>query len=253
VDADGKFPGEQDGLNIPSLAELDQVLHAAASQLRPCPELVQKSFEGDTAAVAQLLEDGTDPNSIWLREERLKGSDGCCSCAISWEEYTPLIAACMEKHGEICELLLQHSATQLNVVCCGLHEFGPYKHFTVLDIARQVKSVLLKRLEDAGALPAAQCPEPPWPRNPKEEAEEGTAAAAEVPAPLAQPPAVAAATKGLVTAMQEQRFHSIEARTRVFKQFMLEWHPDKRPSAERATATAVCQWLLGPAQVFLGS
>ena len=71
--------------------------------------------------------------------------DGCCQCAISWEEYTPLIAACMEKppgrhqelkeqkhqgkgepsgaptaclinparHDEICDLLLQHAATQL--------------------------------------------------------------------------------------------------------------------------------------------
>ena len=27
-----------------------------------------------------------------------------------------------------------------NVVCCGLHEFGPYKHFTVRDVARQAWS-----------------------------------------------------------------------------------------------------------------
>ncbi|CAE7805125.1 rpl-38 [Symbiodinium microadriaticum] len=248
-----EIEGEEDvqelgpGIAIPSLAQLEEVLQAA--KLKPCPELVQKSFEGDGAAVAKLLEEG-DPNSIWLREERLKGSDGCCQCAISWEEYTPLIAACMEKHDEICELLLRHAATQLNVVCCGLNEFGPYKHFTVIDIARQVKSKLLRRLEEAGALSAAQCPEPPWPRS-ESEREEAAVVAVEVPAPLLQPPAAAAATKRLVSAMQGQRSYSVEARTKAFKQFMLEWHPDKRPPAERVTATAVCQWLLGPARSFL--
>ncbi|CAE7941586.1 ZFP36 [Symbiodinium sp. KB8] len=235
-----EIEGEEDvqelgpGIAIPSLAQLEEVLQAA--KLKPCPELVQKSFEGDGAAVAKLLEEG-DPNSIWLREERLKGSDGCCQCAISWEEYTPLIAACMEKHDEICELLLRHAATQLNVVCCGLNEFGPYKHFTVIDIARQVKSKLLRRLEEAGALSAAQCPEPPWPRS-ESEREEAAVVAVEVPAPLLQPPAAAAATKRLVSAMQGQRSYSVEARTKAFKQFMLEWHPDKRPPAERVTATA---------------
>lgn len=34
----------------------------------------------------ELLAAGADPNSIFLREERIKGSDGCCSCAISWED-----------------------------------------------------------------------------------------------------------------------------------------------------------------------
>eukprot|EP00434_Breviolum_minutum_P025507 symbB.v1.2.022536.t3/scaffold2007.1/size92683/1 len=69
---------------LPSLKELEELLPL---QLDECPELVQAAFAGDEAK--ELLIGGADPNTIWLREERLKGSDGCCQCAISWEAITP--------------------------------------------------------------------------------------------------------------------------------------------------------------------
>ena len=48
----------------------------------------------------------------------------------------------------------EHPGHLRNVVCCGLHEFGPYKHFTVLDMAKQVRSPLLEKLVAMGAKPA---------------------------------------------------------------------------------------------------
>ncbi|CAJ1349254.1 unnamed protein product, partial [Effrenium voratum] len=166
--------------------------------LQRCPELVEATFAGDALKVQELLAAGADPNSIFLREERIKGSDGCCSCAISWEEYTALIAACMDSKTEkICELLLAHAAIDLNVVCCGLHEFGPYKHFTVRDVARQAKSPLLSRLVAAGALPAAQCAQPPWPREGEE--------VQEAPLPALPPGRAQKAAAQLLEAMRGHR------------------------------------------------
>ena len=52
-------------------------------------------------------------------------------------------------------LLQKHTNLLRNVVCCGLHEFGPYKHFTVLDMAKQVRSPLVEKLLAMGAKPAA--------------------------------------------------------------------------------------------------
>ncbi|CAL1139151.1 unnamed protein product [Cladocopium goreaui] len=234
--------------DLPSLAELEQQLQKA--QLESCPELVQAAFAGDEAKVQELLKGGADPNTIWLREERLKGSDGCCQCAISWEEYTALIAACMELKTEICELLLLHDQTDMNVVCCGLHEFGPYKHFTVLDcadMAKQVQSPLMEKLLARGAKPAAKCPTPPWPREPRgaDDSDDALLAAAALPA---RPSANGAGPYAeLLDAMQQNRCKSLELRQRLFKQMMLEWHPDKRPASERSLATAA----LGAADVEL--
>ncbi|CAL1127965.1 unnamed protein product [Cladocopium goreaui] len=231
--------------DLPSLAELEQQLQKA--QLESCPELVQAAFAGDEAKVQELLKGGADPNTIWLREERLKGSDGCCQCAISWEEYTAPIAACMELKTEICELLLLHDQTDMNVVCCGLHEFGPYKHFTVLDMAKQVQSPLMEKLLARGAKPAAKCPTPPWPREPRgaDDSDDALLAAAALPA---RPSANGAGPYAeLLDAMQQNRCKSLELRQRLFKQMMLEWHPDKRPASERSLATAA----LGAADVEL--
>eukprot|EP00435_Cladocopium_sp_Y103_P015704 s3542_g3.t2 len=234
--------------DLPSLAELEQQLQKV--QLESCPELVQAAFAGDEAKVQELLKGGADPNTIWLREERLKGSDGCCQCAISWEEYTALIAACMELKTDICELLLLHDQTDMNVVCCGLHEFGPYKHFTVLDcadMAKQVQSPLMEKLLAKGAKPAAKCPTPPWPREPQGADDSDDALPAPTATALPGLPSAKGPYAELVDAMRQNRCKSLELRQRLFKQMMLEWHPDKRPASERSLATAA----LGAADVEL--
>ncbi|CAE7252684.1 unnamed protein product [Symbiodinium sp. CCMP2592] len=61
------------------------------------------------------------------------------------------------------------------------------------------------------------------------------------------PRGAAAITARLATALRTQ---SAATRGRARKQFLLEWHPDKRPADERETATAVCQWLNGPGRSF---
>lgn len=99
-----------------------------------------------------------------------------------------------------------------NVVCCGLHEFGAYKHFTVLDMAKQVKSPLLPQLLEKGARPAAQCAKPA--REPEEEA----------------PCALPALPEGrlssccalLLDRMKEHRRDAARERNRLFRQMMLE-------------------------------
>lgn len=232
----------------------------------PNEDLVVKALAGDVSAVRQLLDAKADPNTIWLREERLKGSDGCCSCAISSEEYTPLMAACLEHHKEVADLLLEHSAIDINFVCCGLMENEPYKHFTALDVAKQAKNSLVGRLEGIGGKSAKALPEPRWPRSKKKafaeppprptststEPDRVSAQVKDVPLPVPERSSseLEHITRQLVDTMREHQGDLQEARARLFKQLMLQWHPDKRAEGERELATSVCQWLLGPAKCF---
>ncbi|CAK9117292.1 unnamed protein product [Durusdinium trenchii] len=147
----------------------------------------------------------------------------------------------MEMNHKICEMLLMHKYTDVNVVCCGLHEFGPYKHFTVLDMAKQVRSPLVEKLLAMGAKPAAKCAVPPWPRD---------AAPAEAALPAPPGGVLGAACLPLLERMQQHRRASVGERSRLFRQMMLEWHPDKRSQTEHEIATQVCQWLLGHARCF---
>eukprot|EP00913_Durusdinium_trenchii_P009295 g8734.t1 len=129
---------------------------------------------------------------------------------------------------KICEMLLMHKYTDVNVVCCGLHEFGPYKHFTVLDMAKQVRSPLVEKLLAMGAKPAAKCAVPPWPRD---------AAPAEAALPAPPGGVLGAACLPLLERMQQHRRASVGERSRLFRQMMLEWHPDKRSQTEHEIAT----------------
>merc|ERR1711972_766519 len=111
-----------------------------------------------------------------------------------------------------------------------------------------------------------ELPEPPWPR-PKSE---GTYE----PPPKPKPPPIPACspedratlptaergsgaevekvTRETIEMMREHCNDAARERSRLFRQLMLEWHPDKRPEEERELSTAVCQWLFGPAKCFVG-
>mmetsp|Transcript_78324 Transcript_78324/g.242847 ORF Transcript_78324/g.242847 Transcript_78324/m.242847 type:complete len:456 (+) Transcript_78324:74-1441(+) len=246
------------------------VLQASGRRLTPCEELVDKAMEGDAGAVRYILEHGGDPNTVVLREERLKGSDGCCSCTITSEEYTPLVAACMFQHLEIAGMLLEHGATDVNIVCAGVNqEFGPYKHFTALDIVRRCMkdSPVVGWLEAMGAKTSGELPEPPWPRPKSDGTPEPPPKAKPPPMPEARAPEREAkvpaadsssgegaekATGEIAELMRGHRCDAPADRSRLFRQLLLEWHPDKRPEEERELSTAVCRWLVGPAKCFVG-
>jgi len=260
------------GQLLPSVAQLEAELRmeAGAKQqsgrvLRHTPELVDSAFLGDKERIASLLKSGADPNTILLREERLKGSDGCCACTITSEEYTPLIAATMSTHHQVVVMLLSEPSVDVNIVCHGVNqEFGPYKQFSALDLARRVKDQrLIDLLIKAGARPAEELPMPPWPRPPPETAlaEElmqkapqlnGGGRAAMIPAvEQSHPPEVVDAMSEVRAKLQDHCCEGPEARARLFKGLLLAWHPDKRPIEQADLATSVCQWLNGPGRCFL--
>jgi len=245
------------------------VVQPTGRRLKPSEELVDKAMEGDLGAVRFILEHGGDPNTIKLRVERLKGSDGCCSCTITSEEYTPLSAACMFNHCEVADVLLEHAAIDVNLVCYGVNEeFGPYKSFTALDIARRFMkgSPIVGRLEAMGARVAEDLPQPPWPRPAAEGTPEPPPKPQPPPMPAPRPPRreavvpafdggsgeeVEKVTRAIVERLREHRCDAPDERSRLFRQLMLEWHPDKRSEGQRDLATAVCQWLVGPAKCFV--
>lgn len=60
----------------------------------------------------------------------------CLAKMVSFQEMTILYFISLSLKGVVSCFHVQHVILQRvfrNVVCCGLHEFGPYKHFTVLD------------------------------------------------------------------------------------------------------------------------
>merc|ERR1712050_772789 len=137
---------------------------------------------------------------------------------------------------------------------------------TALDVARIVNlKSLIERLETCGAKSSSELPAPPWPRPEIVGMPERTwiSEAPSLPplwtnskAPLpdiekGHAAGVQNVMASLRKTMQEHQCDTYDDRVRLFKQLVFEWHPDKRHQSEIEIATAVCQWLLGPARCFL--
>eukprot|EP00434_Breviolum_minutum_P015854 symbB.v1.2.013968.t1/scaffold1004.1/size147139/3 len=217
--------------------------------MRQMPAILDHAAKNHVLEVREMLEvKGADPNYIHVRKDSWAISDTRLEF---YEEITPLVVAAEYGACEVIKVLFNHPQIDVNL-CCEI-----YNYYTAYDVTIAKKHPHAAALLRArGVLPASSehVYKPPFDvvhGRPLRETlnhtyEEDSFGEGEMPRwdTVAQgDPDLALELQKVADALSTSKEQSLKNRTKIFKAFITDWHPDRAPKNGVHIATKVFQWL----------
>jgi len=235
--------------------------------MRQMPEILDQAAKNNVLEVREMLEvRGADPNYIHVRKDSWSVSD---SRLEFYEEITPLVVAAEHGAVDVIKVLFNHPQIDVNLVCCAFNDLEIYNYYTAYDMTISKKHPHAAALLRArGVLPASSehVYKPPFDRvhgrpiretvnsvyGDEDDWGEGEMPSWEV---VSQGnPELAKALHDVADTLSITRGQTLENRTKVFKNLVTEWHPDRHASSGKGDiATKVFQWLQVVKQWYMDS
>jgi len=231
------------------------VVTRANYAMRQMPEILDMAAQNNVLEVREMLEvKGADPNYIHVREDCWAVSD---SRLVFFEEITPLVVAAEHGAIDVIKVLFNHPQIDVNLCCCAFNDLEIYNYYTAYDMTiSKMHPHAAALLRARGVLPASSehVFKPPFDRvnmRPLRETvnniygddvEEDQMPSWEV---ISQGnPALATALREVAEALSMTKGQAMVNRTKLFKNLVTDWHPDRHTSSgDAAVATKVFQWL----------